>query len=238
MGGMRTTKELIELCSITRDSYVLDLGCGVGATSCYLAKKFGCRVTGIDVSPKMIKWSKKRVQRDHVENRVELQVADAHALPFESNSFDVVLIESVLIFVKNKYQALSECVRVLRQGGFLGINEEIWLKPPTVALIAYSMCTWDIEDSILTTKNLLALLSQCGLDNLEARTYKFNASLKEYFDEITRYRFEDYLVMVYKAIMLFIKSSAFRKYIIAKYRFVHRQFFDYLGYGIYIGRKA
>ena len=50
MGGFETTKALIELCYINQDTYVLDAGCGVGATACYLAKRYGCRVVGVDIS--------------------------------------------------------------------------------------------------------------------------------------------------------------------------------------------
>ena len=39
MGGLKTTRELIELCHIDKDTYVLDVGCGVGMSACYIAKK-------------------------------------------------------------------------------------------------------------------------------------------------------------------------------------------------------
>ena len=54
MGGFETTKALIELCHINKDTYVLDAGCGVGATACYLAKRYGCSVVGVDLSEGMI----------------------------------------------------------------------------------------------------------------------------------------------------------------------------------------
>ncbi|MCJ7557155.1 MAG: hypothetical protein MUP90_09630, partial [Gammaproteobacteria bacterium] len=40
MGGFETTKELIELCHIGKETLVLDVGCGVGATACHLAKEY------------------------------------------------------------------------------------------------------------------------------------------------------------------------------------------------------
>lgn len=59
-GSLRTTDELVELCHITKDSLVLDVGCGVGITPCYLAKKYGCKVVAVDISEKMIEWAKQR----------------------------------------------------------------------------------------------------------------------------------------------------------------------------------
>ena len=53
-GGLKATEELIKLCKINRDKYVLDVGCGVGATSCFLWKKHECKVVGIDISEKMV----------------------------------------------------------------------------------------------------------------------------------------------------------------------------------------
>ena len=41
------------MCHISSNSYVLDVGCGVGATPCYIAHKVGCRVVGVDILEKM-----------------------------------------------------------------------------------------------------------------------------------------------------------------------------------------
>ena len=43
LGGLKATKELIELCHIDKYSYVLDVGCDVGITACYMAKEYGCK---------------------------------------------------------------------------------------------------------------------------------------------------------------------------------------------------
>ena len=49
LGGVGATDELVFLCQITPDSYVLDVGCGAGVTASYLVKKYGCRVVGVDI---------------------------------------------------------------------------------------------------------------------------------------------------------------------------------------------
>ena len=127
MGGLRATDQLIDLCHITRDKYVLVVGCGVGVTLCYLAKKYVCKVVGIDLSAKMVDRSKERAKRADVDDKIEFRVADAQNLPFDDGTFDVVICESVNAFINDKPKAISEYVRVIKSGGYLGLNEVSWL---------------------------------------------------------------------------------------------------------------
>jgi len=90
MGGFATTRELIELCHVNQDAYVLDVGCGVGATACYLAKRYGCRVVGVDLRESMIERSNERARKEGVEDRV----VDAQNLPFGDATVDVVVLVS------------------------------------------------------------------------------------------------------------------------------------------------
>ena len=101
-GSLNVTQELAALCRIGQGQTVLDVGCGVGVTPCYLAKEHGCRVVGVDITPKMVERSQERAEREGVADQVEFRVADARALSFEDNLFDAVLCESVVVFVKDK----------------------------------------------------------------------------------------------------------------------------------------
>jgi len=62
MGGLKATKELIELCRVNKDSWVLEVGCGVGITVCYIAKEYGCEVVAVDISEEMIERAKKELR--------------------------------------------------------------------------------------------------------------------------------------------------------------------------------
>ena len=64
LGGVGATETLIELCHIGEGKYVLDVGCGVGATPCFIAKRCGCRVVGVDISERMVERSKERARRE------------------------------------------------------------------------------------------------------------------------------------------------------------------------------
>ena len=105
---------------------------------------YDCRVVGVDVSDRMIEWSRRRAHEERVEDRIEFVIADVLALPFESDRFDVTLCESMLAFVADKEQAIREMVRVTKPGGYVGLNEAFLLTEtpsPRVAELARQMGT-------------------------------------------------------------------------------------------------
>jgi SAM-dependent methyltransferase len=66
---------------------------------------------------------------------VSFRVADAAALPFEDDAFDVVMCESVLALVEDQRRVLAEMRRVLKPGGRLGVTEAAWMTLPTEELL-------------------------------------------------------------------------------------------------------
>jgi len=234
MGGLETTKELIELCHINEETYVLDVGCGVGATACYLAKKYGCCVVGIDFHESMIARSNERAQKEGVVDRVKFRVADAQDLPFEDTLFDVVIGESVLTFIKDKQRVVGECARVTRPGGCVGLNEELWLKIPPAQMVERVRHIWDIKPDIPTLEGWMELLESVGLRDIVVQTHKFDARRES--TQVQRYRFQDMWRMFYQTLFLYIRNPAFRKYL-SERPHLPKGLFKYLGYAIFIGRR-
>lgn len=236
MGGLKAT-ELIELCHINKDTYVLDVGCGLGITACNLAKRYGCRVVGVDISERTLNRSNEGAKREGVENRVEFRIADAQNLPFEDVLFDVVIGESVTAFPEDKKRAVSEYVRVTKPGGYVGLNECTWIKasPPTELVEYLSRIT---GAKLETSDGWKELLEGSGLREVVARTYKINA-LSQFINEIKQLGLKDFLRGWYRFLSLYIKSSAFRKYLKEAWppKNIFKNYFKYLGYGIYVGRK-
>lgn len=94
---------------------ILDLGCGDGLDIEILRKK-GCKkITGVDISPKLLADAKKR------NPGVRFIRASAEKLPFKDASFDTVFVDSVLYHFVGKPEAFSEIWRVLVPGGRLCI---------------------------------------------------------------------------------------------------------------------
>jgi len=122
IGGVGSINRLAELCKIRENSKVLEVGCGTGGNSCYLAQTYGCQVTGIDIAEHMIQKAQRRSEERNLAGRVTFLLGDAYHLKFPPGSFDVVLTVFVSHFL-DKQRAFPEFVRVLKSGGCLGINE-------------------------------------------------------------------------------------------------------------------
>jgi ubiquinone/menaquinone biosynthesis C-methylase UbiE len=99
----------VDEAKITPKNKILELGSATGTLSEYLSKRY--KVTSVDMSPKMIERAKNRYPH------IDFQVANASNLPFENETFDVVLASSLINVVDNKQQVLSEMLRVCKRGG-------------------------------------------------------------------------------------------------------------------------
>jgi ubiquinone/menaquinone biosynthesis C-methylase UbiE len=237
-GGLNATEELAEVCHINKDTIVLEVGCGIGLTACYLAKRYSCRVAGVDLSEQMIDLSRKRASREGVADRLEFRTADAQLLPFEDGLFDVVICESVTAFLNDPQKGVREYVRVAKPGGYVGLNEGTWIRtPPPTELVAFIDRTM-ARATFLTSDEWRELMDNAGLTDIVARPYTLTA-LRQLISEIRGLGFEDLIRGCGRFLSLYIKSPAFRKYAkeITPSGTIIKSLFAYLGYGIYVGRK-
>lgn len=98
---------------------IIDVGCGIGGSSLYLAQKFDANVTGITLSPVQANRGTERAKNAGLEEQVQFQVANALEMPFPDNQFDLVWSLESGEHMPDKTQFLAECYRVLRPGGKL-----------------------------------------------------------------------------------------------------------------------
>ncbi len=98
---------------------ILDIGCGIGGSTLYLANKFGATATGITLSPVQASRAQERAITAGLEKQVEFQVANALEMPFADNSFDLVWSLESGEHMPDKAKFLQECYRVLQPGGKL-----------------------------------------------------------------------------------------------------------------------
>lgn len=121
--GMPATQDMLNRIGITNKFFVLDVGCGAGHSSAFIAKTYGCSVTGVDISPDVLQKAQALYGNEPYGASLRFCEANATSLPFPHEHFDVVMCESVLIFIDDKEAALCEMARVLKPGGYLLLNE-------------------------------------------------------------------------------------------------------------------
>ncbi len=68
-GGLKLTAKLAQLAGIREDHTVLDIACGKGATALFLAREYGCKVTGLDLSDKMISSCQSKAKEEKWKSR-------------------------------------------------------------------------------------------------------------------------------------------------------------------------
>jgi len=129
-GGRRSTKELLQRADLKAEHHVLDVGCGVGTTAIEITRRFGARVTAVDISPLMLSRAQDNAQAANVTSKVAVENGDILALRFPDNTFDRVLAEAVTMFV-DRPRAAKELLRVCKPGGRVLTTEFLWRKPPT-----------------------------------------------------------------------------------------------------------
>lgn len=119
--------KLIKRSGIKEGMRILEVGCGSGAFTIFAARVSGIKgeVYALDIQPRMLMQLKKKLSRP--DNRdiknIKLVEGDAHKLPFNDNSFDVVYTVTVLQELPDQNRALKEMKRVLKPGGILAVSE-------------------------------------------------------------------------------------------------------------------
>src|SRR5262249_19365196 len=80
-GGRNATVRLAQLAEIDGSQRVLDVGCGIGGPSRYLASKFGCQVNGLDLTAEFVALAEMLAQRTRLADKVTYRLGNAPDLP-------------------------------------------------------------------------------------------------------------------------------------------------------------
>jgi SAM-dependent methyltransferase len=233
-GSMEATRELVERCKIGPGKVVLDVGCGVGATPCFLAKRYGCRVIGVDLLDEMIVQARSRAKKQGLEDLVEFRVADGRDLPFDDNSFDATITESVAVFFDDKPAALQEFVRVTRPGGYVGLNEMSWFESPSPEMVDYFRRV--IFADALDSQGWMRLMGEAGLDDVAGEDYPIDLPA-EGRGRIERYGCSGIFGAALNMLRMFIRDKRSRYYLREGTGGLSREMFRMVGYGVFAGRK-
>jgi demethylmenaquinone methyltransferase/2-methoxy-6-polyprenyl-1,4-benzoquinol methylase len=113
-------RALVAGCAVSPTAHVLDVATGTAAVAISMARRYGCRVTGLDQSAGMLETGGRRVAQAGLADRIELVEGNAETLPFEDASFDGVTSTYFLRYVDDVPAAIRELARVARPGAPVG----------------------------------------------------------------------------------------------------------------------
>ncbi len=114
---------LAHLAGINQGSHILDIGCGFGATSLFLAKNFNAAVTGINTSPVQIQMATDSASKAHLD--VNFLLMDAEAMDFK-RQFDVLWSVESISHYQHHEHFFASAARLLKPGGVFAIID--WFK--------------------------------------------------------------------------------------------------------------
>ena len=120
-------RTVVERSGVASGMTVMELGCGSGAYTTYIARAIGeeGKLFAVDIQSAMLRQLERKLSRE--ENRdiknIELRETNAYELPFADESFDLAYMVTVLMEIPDKGRSLREVKRVLKPGGILAVTE-------------------------------------------------------------------------------------------------------------------
>ncbi len=116
----RTVQRMADKCSaLTPHARVLDLGAGYGGAARYLADRYGCHVTALNLSEVENQRNRQMNQSQRLEHLIDVIDGSFETLPFDDQYFDVIWSQDAILHSGNRQQVIAEAARVLKPQGEL-----------------------------------------------------------------------------------------------------------------------
>ena len=170
---VRLTREVARLAGIERGACVLDVGCGMGGSSLYLARHHGCRVTGVTISGVQRRWAAWSAWWRGLRRRATFVRADAEQMEWEPETFDVVWSIECTEHLFDKAGFFDRAARWLRPGGRMVICA--WLEGSTESSearqLVMDVCEGFFCPSLGSMADYREWMLRAGLEVVEVRDW-------------------------------------------------------------------
>ncbi len=231
-GGFEATQKLADVCRIDKQKRVLDIACGKGTSAIYLARKYGCRVEGLDISEELIEEARKFARQEKVSDIVSFRVGDALDLPYSADEFDVTVAQAMLILVSDKRRTIKEAKRVVKPDGTTGWLELSWKEQPTeefMDAVSNEICAYCMTN-VLTYENWENLFRDEGFSHVDV--IKSPMGMGGFKGMIQ----DEGIGNLLKVMLKYLFNRRVRKRMKNLSSFINSNQ-QYFGYGIYIAKK-
>lgn len=156
-GGMKLTRQVLELIHLPPGAHILDVACGTGATLDYLERQLNYHAIGLDSSGGMLRLAQRSNQR------FAIVIADGVSIPLAAYSQDAVMIECAFHLAGNSSSITKEIWRVLKPQGMLIISD-IYIREvrdsSILDLLSHSQCL----SNLLTFQEIQDIMIDAGFE--------------------------------------------------------------------------
>jgi sarcosine/dimethylglycine N-methyltransferase len=166
-GGLEAVEALARRARIDASSRVLDVCAGLCGPARFIARRWGARVTGIDLNPERAAGARRLTARVGLARLVRMVRGDAQSLPFGTQAFTAVVSQEGLLHVPDKGRVLAECGRVLRSGGRIAFSD--WIVTPRLGDgERRRLEEWMAAVTLQSIAGYKALLARAGFGAIDA----------------------------------------------------------------------
>jgi SAM-dependent methyltransferase len=185
--GFPATVELADRLPIKPGAHVLDIGCGLGGPARYIAQRFQCRVSGLDITKPFVDAANKLTALLRMDEQVQVRLGDGQQLPYPDACFDGAYAQHVTMNVPDRPRFFAEAYRVLKPGAFFALTEH-GLGPIGSP---HHPVPWSEDGSgahLISPEETRTLLDKAGFNaiNIEETGVKYLAGYKMAIDRAER----------------------------------------------------
>ncbi|MEE9573418.1 MAG: class I SAM-dependent methyltransferase [Candidatus Neomarinimicrobiota bacterium] len=123
IGGRQATEHFLKQLNFSEQDHILDVGCGLGGASRYVAKKYNNHVTGIDLTEEYIATGNTLCAWVKLDKHISLYQGSVLSMSFQDETFDGAYMMHVGMNIEDKAQLFKEIYRVLLPGTSLGVYD-------------------------------------------------------------------------------------------------------------------
>jgi len=148
--------------------HVVDLGCGVGASLCYLAERLPIRGTGITLSPVQVRHAERRIQEAGLSDRVTCVEGDYCALPADIPPADLAYAIESFVHAPDPVRFFAECARLIRPDGLLVLCDDFRrpvIGPAAARVVERFRQGWHLN-TLIHPEDLRTLADAAGFDHI------------------------------------------------------------------------
>jgi tocopherol O-methyltransferase len=167
---VKLIEQLASRAQIPRNARVLDVGCGVGGSSLWLAKNLDCSVLGITISPVQASMATEKARLEGLQDSVLFRVMDANQLDLPGESFDAIWVIECSEHLNNKGHFIENCYQLLKPGGVLAlcawlVAEE--LESDEQTRLVENVCRGMLLPSLASLKDYTDWMRASGFEHVE-----------------------------------------------------------------------